>query len=161
MGVIVVLIWGTTALVGTHDIQRGQATSTLDTSAVPSSAIRSDIETPAGVSPLRIAKIRLEAPSPEVIAAKSAVLKFQMSNRGSSKLTDIMFEVVIVEGSEREHPKAPHRVIAGPFTIRGKMALDPGYTADCEILLRNISPACSCAAKVRVLSFRSNGDSNH
>ena len=39
------------------------------------------------------------------------------------------------------------------------MVLDPGYTADYEILLRNISATCRCAANVRVLSFRSIGGS--
>ena len=120
--------------------------------------MRPDIENPATVSPLAIAKVRLDPPPPEE-KENAAVLKFQMSNGGSSTLTNIVFEVVIVEEREREHPNTRNRVIAGPFAIRGKTVLDPGYTADCEILLRNILPTCRCAAKVRVLSFRSIGGS--
>ena len=83
-----------------------------------------------------------------------------MSNVGSSTLADIVFEVSIVEEPQQEHFEIARRVLAGPFTIRGKIVLDPGYTADCEILLRNISPTCKCAANVHVLSFRLIADSS-
>ena len=155
---IVALTWGTTAFAGTHEIDSRQLKSQRDDRASPSAAIRPDLENPATVSPLGIAKVRLDPPPPEE-KENSAVLKFQMSNAGSSTLTNIVFEVVIVDEREREHPNTPNRVIAGPFAIRGKIVLDPGYMADFEILLRNISPTCSCAANVRVLSFRSIGDS--
>lgn len=151
---IVALTWSTTTFAGTHEMHRGQLKSQRDARAVPSTAVRPDIEEPAAASPLGIAKIRLDPPPPGE-KENSAVLKFQMSNRGSNTLSDIVFEVVFVEERERDHPDAPDRLVAGPFRIRGKIVLDPGYTADCEILLRNISPACSCAANVRVLSFRS------
>ena len=117
-----------------------------------------DVETAAKVSPLEIAKVRLDSPRPWEIE-NSAVLTFQMSNGSASTLTDILFEVAIVEEPQREHPDTPRRILAGPFAIRGKTVLDPGDTADFEILLRNISPTCRCAAKVRVLSYRSKGGS--
>ena len=155
---IVALTWGTTACAATREIHRGRLKSLPEAKAVPSAAVRPYKEEPAKASPLGIAKVRLDPPPPR--EENSAVLKFQMSNGGSNTLTDIVFEVVIVEEHEREqHPNTPNWVIAGPFVIRGKFVLNPGYTADCEILLRNISSNCSCAANVRVLSFRSIGDS--
>jgi hypothetical protein len=152
------LTWGTTPFASTHEIHRGQLKSQRDTTTVPSAAIRPDIDRTAKGSPLGIAKVRLDPPPPGE-KENSAVLKFQMSNVGSSTLTDIVFEVSIVEEPQHEHFDTARRVVAGPFAIRGKIVLDPGYTADCEILLRNMSPTCTCAAKVRVLSFRSIEDS--
>ena len=151
---IVALTSGTTACAATHEIHRGRLKSLPEAKTVPSAAVRPDTEVPAQASPLGIAKVRLDSPPPG--EENSAVLKFQLSNRGSNTLTDIVFEVVIVEEREREQrPNTPIRIIAGPFVIRGTFVLDPGYTADCELLLRNISSTCSCAANVRVLSFRS------
>ena len=144
---------------GTHEIHCRQLKSERDaTATVRSAPIRPDIEKPAQVSSLGIAKMRLDSPPPWE-NENSAVLKFQMSNDSSSAVTDIVFEVSIVEEPQREHRDMPARVLAGPFAIRGKIVLDPGYTVDSEILLRNISPTCSCVANVRVLSFRSIGHS--
>jgi hypothetical protein len=155
---IVALAWSTTAFAGTHEFHRGQRKSQRDATAVASAAIRLDSERPAKGSPLGIAKVRFDPPPPGE-KDSSAVLKFQMSNGSSSTLTDIVFEVSIVEELRRGHLDTPRRALAGPFAIRGTMVLDPGYTADCEILLRNMPPNCRCAAKVRILSFRSIEDS--
>ena len=155
---MVALAWGSTAFGDTHELHRGQRQSQRDATAVSPAAIQLDIERPAKGISLGIAKVRLDPPPPWE-NENSAVLKFQMSNGSSSTLTDIVFEVSIVEEPQHEHFDTARRVLAGPFTIRGKIVLDPGYTADCEILLRNISPTCRCAANVRVLSFRLIGDS--
>jgi hypothetical protein len=155
---MVALAWGTTAFADTHEIHRGQLKSRRDATAVRSAPLRSDIEQRAKVSPLGIAEVRLDSPPPWE-KENSAVLKFQMYNGSSGTLTDIVFEVSIVEELRRGHVDTPRRALAGPFAIRGAIVLDPGYTADCEILLRNMPPNCRCAAKVRVLSFRSIEDS--
>ena len=155
---IVVLAWSTTTVAGTHEFHRGLRNSQRDATAVPSAAIRHTIERTAEGSPVGIAKVRLDPPPPGE-KEHVAVLTFQMSNRSSSTLADIIFEVSIVEERRRGHLYTPRRVLAGPFAIRGTIVLDPGYTADFEILLRNISATCRCAANVRVLSFRSIGDS--
>jgi hypothetical protein len=151
------LTWGTTPFAMTHELHRGQLQSQRGAAAAPSPAIRPDIDRTAKGSPIGIANVRLDPPPPGE-KENSAVLKFQMSNAGSSTLADIVFEVSIVEKPQHEHFDTVRRVLAGPFTIRGKVVLDPGYTADCEILLRNISPTCKCAANVHVLSFRLIGD---
>ena len=156
---IVTLIWGTTAFAGMDEISRGQLKSKGDAIPVRSAPIRPNIEKPAKLSAIRIAKIRVESPPPGENDENSAVLKFQISNTSSSTLTDIVFEVSILEEPQREDLDMARRILAGPFAIRGKIVLDAGYTADCEILLRNMSPTCECVADVRVLSFRSFGHS--
>lgn len=154
---IAALTSGTTSIASTHANQGRPTNSQRDVAAVSSKTSRPDIERAAEKSPLGIAGIRLDHAPPE--EANAAVLKFHMSNVGSTGLTDIVFEVSIVEEPRHEHVDTTRRVLAGPFVIRGKFVLDPGNTADCEILLRNMSPACRCAAKVRILSFRSTEES--
>ena len=154
---IVALAWITTAFAGAHEVPREQLKSNRDATGSP--PIRPDIKKSATLPSLGIAKIRLDPPEPGE-QENSAVLKFQLSNESSITLTDIVLEVSIVEEARRGQPETPGRVLAGPLAIRGKFVLDAGYTADCEILLRNISPMCRCAPKVRVLSFRSLEDSS-
>lgn len=154
---IVALAWTTTAFAGMHEVHREQLKSNRDATGSP--PFRRAIKKSATLPSLGIAKIRLDPPEPGV-QENSAVLKFQVSNESSSKLTDIVLEVSIVEEPRRGPLDTPRRVLAGPFAIRGKIVLDAGYTADCEILLRNISPTCRCAPKVRVVSFRSIRDSS-
>jgi hypothetical protein len=149
---IAVLTCGPTFFAITHANQRRQANSQRDAASVSSKALPPDIERDAEKSPLGIAEVWLDHAPPE--EGNAAVLKFHMSNAGSTGLTDIVFEVSIVEEPRHEQVDT-RRVLAGPFVIRGKFVLDPGNTADCEILLRNMSPTCGCAAKVRILSFRS------
>jgi hypothetical protein len=149
---IAALTWGMTSFASTHANQSRQANSQRDAAAVSSKALRPDIERATENSPLGITEIRLDHAPPE--EANAAVLKFRMSNVSSTGVTDIVFEVSIVEEPRHEHVDT-RRVLAGPFKIRGKFVLDPGNSADCEILLLNMSPACRCAAKVRILSFRS------
>jgi hypothetical protein len=151
---MVALAWGTTAFAASHELQRGRLKARRDATAVRSAPIRPDVERTAKGSPLGIARVRLDPPPPGE-RKNAAILKFRMSNRSSSTLADIVFEVSIVEERRRGHLDRPRRVLAGPFAITGTIVLDPGYTADYEILLRNISAPCRCAANVRVLSFRS------
>jgi hypothetical protein len=151
---IIVLAWVPRAVAVKDEIHPDQSTSKRDATAIRSAPIRPDIENPKEVSPIAIAKVRLDSPPPWE-NNNSAVLKFRMSNGSSSTLTDIVFEVEIVEDPQREHRDTPGRILVGPLAIRGKIVLEPGYTADCEILVRNMSPTCRCAPKVRVLSFRS------
>jgi hypothetical protein len=150
---VAALAWSTTAFGGTHEVHRRQQKPRRDARVIPSASIRPGIEGTEKRSPVGIAKVRLDPPPPWE-KENAAVLKFQMSNGSSSTLADIVFEVSIVE-ERRGQLETPRRVLAGPFAIRGTSVLDPGYTADYEILLRNISTPCGCAANVRVLSFRS------
>lgn len=154
---VVTLSWGTTVFASTHGIHHERSTPQQDATAVASKTRQRSIERSVEGSPVDIAAVRLGFPPPG--EENAALLKFRMSNVHSTRLTDIVFEVSIVEEPHHEHVDITRRVVGGPFVIRGKFVLDPGDTADCEILLRNMSPTCRCAAKVRVLSFRSIDDS--
>ena len=104
--------------------------------------------------PLRVSNLRIEDTSPGE-EKPSAVLKFQMLNKGTTKITAIVFVISIVQKPEREQLNDRPRVLAGPFTIRGDIVLEPGYTADYEMLLRTLSHNCRCTATVSVVSVRS------
>ena len=73
-------------------------------------------------------KLQFDPPPPRE-KENSAILKFHMSNGSSSTLTDIVFEVSIVEELRCRHLDTRRRVFAGPFAIRGTIVLDHGYTA--------------------------------
>jgi hypothetical protein len=103
---------------------------------------------------LRIENIRLE-PARGTEAASAALLKFEMFNASASRLTDVVLEVSILEAPRSNHASARPRLVAGPFTIRGNVTRDSGYTLNYEILLRNLSPHCHCLGKVDVLAVRS------
>jgi hypothetical protein len=128
--------------------------SKQETTCADTASVRRDSEEKKG-SPLRIANVRIEA-APPVESRPSAVLKFRASNGSSNRISDIVFEIAIVERSERDdvESRSP-RTLAGPFTIRGKVVLEPGYTADYEMLVPNLSRDCRCAAKIQVVSVRS------
>jgi hypothetical protein len=107
-------------------------------------------------SDLKIAKIRLEStPSDET----SAVLRFDMSNAGSHTVTDVIFQISLVEDVRRGATEVPERVVAGPFIIEAKFDLEPADTAEYEALLRNLPADCRCAPQIRVLAVRFFADS--
>jgi hypothetical protein len=49
----------------------------------------------------------------------------------------------------------PPRIVLRPFTIRGRITLDPGFKLNCDILLRHLSTECNCIGQVSVVSLRS------
>ncbi len=84
----------------------------------------------------------------------SVVLKFEAVNVGLTRLTDWVLEISIVEKTFEEE-RVPLRTLLRPFSIRGRVTLDPGYKLQCDILLRHLSTDCNCIGKVSVVSFRS------
>ena len=149
---VVVLACSTTLFADTREV-RPQQKPESEAQVGPQAPFRSAAEGTVESPPVEIAKIRLDPPPPGE-TENAAVLRFRMSNGSASTLADIVFEVSIVE-DRRGRLDTPRRTLAGPFAIRGTTVLDPGYTAEYEILLRNISTPCQCRANVRVLSFRS------
>jgi hypothetical protein len=112
----------------------------------------------APASPLRIGNVRLEA-APAAEPAPSTVLKFEMLNQGLQRLTDVLLEIVIVEKQDLDHDDVGlPRLVVGPFTIRGSVTIESGYTVNYELLLRNLSSDCGCVATVSVVSARALSD---
>jgi hypothetical protein len=124
-----------------HQEKRGEQL-TVDRGALVDNAAR---------LPLRVQRVRLE-PAPPMNASPGTVLKFDLLNASVNRLADLVLQIAIVEKSE---PFAPRRILVGPFTIRGEVVLEAGYSLTYEMLLRNFSSDCHCLPNVEVVSVRS------
>jgi hypothetical protein len=82
------------------------------------------------------------------------VLKFHISNDGSAAMEEMVLAISIIQRRTPAVSSAPPRILAGPFVLRADVVLQPGYTTDYEIVLRNISLDCGCKAQVRVIFAR-------
>jgi hypothetical protein len=102
---------------------------------------------------LAIHRVRLEPSATE--ASPAAVLRFDATNEGSDRLTDIVLEGAIEAKPDSSDEPRSRRLIAGPFTIQVAAILEAGYTIEYEVLLRNLSLECRCIPTVRVVSVRS------
>jgi len=103
---------------------------------------------------LRVRNIRL-VPADPIGDVPSLNVKFEVRNESTAPLTEIVVEVRVVDrlsadGSDQDPPAT----IAGPFTIRGRAILDPGFSMNYEMRLRNLTPDCGCRANVSVNSAR-------
>ena len=112
---------------------------------------RATVEPPTPTSMVTIKNVRLRS-APATEPAPSAILEFDILNQAGMTVTDLVFEVSIAQKPEPDHAPGPKHVVAGPFTIKGTIDLDAGYTIAYEVLLRNLSSDCSCAPEVHVVS---------
>ena len=100
---------------------------------------------------LRISNVRFEAPPPDA-PWPSKLLKFDMSNDGAVRMTDVSIEVTVRETVSAIDGINEMRLLVGPFTIRGHVTIEAGYTFNYNLLLRNLAPDCQCLAVVNVVS---------
>jgi hypothetical protein len=112
------------------------------------------VTAPTARSPLKIEHVRFE-PGPLTETAPSTTVKLDMVNESAHGLTDLVVRLWIEEAVPPNSSIVPRRTLAGPYTLRGKVVLEPGHTINYEMLLRNLSPDCACVVKVDVLSVRS------
>ena len=103
--------------------------------------------------PLRIENVRLVS-APAETPQPSVVLKFDVFNDTTQRLTDVIMRVSFVEKRQEDIDTASPRVIVGPVTVRVGEILRAGYIISYEMLFRNLSPECNCAPRVEVLSAR-------
>ena len=108
---------------------------------------------PQIAAPVRVENVRLEV-APPTEAVPSTILKFDVTNASSKRLTDLLLEISITEKSS-DPVLAPRRTLVRPFKVRGNVVLESGYTINYEMLLRQFSSDCECVANVDVLSVRS------
>lgn len=106
-----------------------------------------------------VENVRLEA-APAAEAVPSAVLKFDVFNTSSKRQTDLLLEISITEKPASDPLLAPRRIMVQPFTIRGNVVLEAGFTINYEMILRHFSTDCDCVATVDVLSVRALPDSD-
>lgn len=103
---------------------------------------------------LRISRVRMHDTKPGEIKP-SVKVTFHTSNDSSDTLEQVVFAIAIVERlTAAAAPGVPPRTVAGPFIFRADAVLEPGYTTDFEVVLRDISIDCGCIPQIRVLSVR-------
>ena len=101
---------------------------------------------------VRFVRAPAEAPQPSV------VLKFDVFNDTTQRLTDVVMRVSFVEKRQDNVDTASPRVIVGPVTIRVGEILRAGYILSYEMLFRNLSRKCNCAPRIEILSARLTAD---
>ena len=138
----------------------GRAYSETATSKVVSQPIVSNRDLPrvVAVKPppseplLQIENLRLESAPPKA-PQPSVLLKFDILNDTSLRLTDVVMRVSFLE-KRADDVDAPRRVIVGPVTVRVGETVRAGYVLSYEMLFRNLSSDCDCAPRVEILSAR-------
>jgi hypothetical protein len=113
------------------------------------------VHLPSGnvASALKIQNVRLDS-SAAAAPAPSAILRFDVVNESSNRVTDFVLEISILEKPRATGAPIRPRVLVRPFTIQGAVVLESGYTMNYEMVLRNLSSDCSCRVIVEVLSAR-------
>jgi hypothetical protein len=105
-------------------------------------------------TPLRLVAIenaRVE-PAPVTESVPSALLKFDVLNKGLTMVREPTLRISVVEKPDPHAVLSQRRVLIPPFVVRGiNITLDAGQTFSYEMLLRNFSSDCNCVPYVEVL----------
>jgi len=110
------------------------------------------VKSSVNASLLEIENPRLETAPPNA-PQPSSLLKFDVLNKSSLRLTDLVMRISFVE-KRPDSLDAPVRVLIGPVTFRVEDILQSGFVLSYEILFRNLSSDCDCSPTVEVLSAR-------
>jgi hypothetical protein len=139
---------------GTHEtLRRSRVEADRNSTPVHDPLDRPNVRVFQPVSSIQVENVRLEA-APAEQAPASAVLKFEVLNVSSQRLTDVLLEISVTEKPKSDYGRARARALVRPFVISGNVVLESGYTINYELLLRNLSSNCSCVANVTVRSVR-------
>ena len=112
------------------------------------------VATPLNDRPLlQIENLRLDSP-PSEVAQPAALLKFDVLNETSLRLTDVLVRVSFLEDQGLDTAGLPARVLVGPVTVRVKAVLQAESVVSYEMLFRNLSSDCGCSPRVVILSAR-------
>jgi hypothetical protein len=113
---------------------------------------RQDCATAAAAT-VHIRNVRLELVA-TVPTGSSASLKFTMRNQGSRSVSDVALRVSVA-GTDVEMDSDPSlAIVAGPYVIRSKSVLLPGYSVDFDVGLGSIGSECACIGKVEIIAAR-------
>jgi hypothetical protein len=107
----------------------------------------------AELSALSVRNVRLELGS-DAAGVDAAHLIFDLRNTGTRSVTDLEVSVFILSIGDSAAAGSSEDVVAGPYTIRSKIVLGPGFNAKLDLFLSNLPPSCTCIPIVRVLSTR-------
>lgn len=128
---------------------QSQASDTIEDRVIGSALHRSSV---AHDVPIRVQNVRIE-PAPRMEGMPSANVKFDIVNEGSNSFTDVVVEISVVKKATLTiGGDTTPVVLAGPFKIRGDVALEPGFSISYEIRLRNLSTECGCVPNVKLVS---------
>jgi hypothetical protein len=109
-----------------------------------------DVSSASALQPLRIRNAKLQ---PMVRARanepRATLLKFDLINRGVTTVDEVTFRLSVQERPTQADSE-PH-VRVRPFIVHGRFALEPGYTANVEMLLRNFDGDCDCVPKIEIV----------
>jgi len=136
--------------------QQGNAASVNTSRESPTPTPPSDAASDRGF-PVRVSNVRMEH-STDGIGAPTTIVKFHTSNDGTVAIEHVVFAISIVVQPASRSSGARPRVLAGPFVVRAHVGLEPGFTADYEIGLRDVSAACGCTPDVRIVSVLPHDD---
>lgn len=101
---------------------------------------------------VKVQNIRL-VPASDDDKLPFATLAFDMLNDGTTRVTNIVLAISVTESRPSEQVEPSEHVVVGPFTIREKVVLQPGYSMEYELRLRNLAATnCSCKGRVEVVS---------
>jgi hypothetical protein len=107
---------------------------------------------PLSLRSLAIENARVE-PAPVTEGAPSALLKFDLLNKGLTMVREPTLRISVVEKPDPHTVLSQRRVLVPPFVVRGiNITLEAGQTFSYEMLLRNFSSDCNCVPYVEVLS---------
>jgi hypothetical protein len=109
--------------------------------------------TTAAVAAVHIQNVRFELVA-TVPTSSSALLKFTMLNQGSRSVADVVLRVSLVGTDVEMDSGHSHAIVAGPYVIRSKSVLLPGYSVDFDHGLGSIGSDCGCIGKVEVVAAR-------
>lgn len=133
---------------------RSPVSDTSDDRVIGSAVHRSSL---AHDVPIRVRNVRI-GPAPRMKGMPSANVKFDIVNEGSKSVTDVVVEISVVTketlpiGGDTEPV-----VLAGPFKMRGDVALEPCFSISYEMRLRNLSTESGCVPHVEVVSVHRAG----
>ena len=123
------------------------------TPSKPDPTTETNVRRLAGEAWLRVDNLRVE-PAPKEAPDSSALLKFDMLNESTLRLSDVVVRVSFFEEQAKDTEAPPGRAVVGPVTVRVHETIEAGYVLGIEMLFRNLPSDCDCAPRVDVLSAR-------
>jgi hypothetical protein len=80
---------------------------------------------------LQVENLRLDSAPPEA-PQPSAILKFDLLNDASVRLTDVVMKISFLQKRQLSAPDMPARVMVGPVTVRVREILQAGFALSYE-----------------------------
>jgi hypothetical protein len=133
------------SLMHAHGPESAQRVNVEATEQAPDARLPEDHAT--DLAALSVQNVRLES-APPIEDSPSVTLKFDVHNEGTATFADLVLTASLVDRSGEDPTAEEPDTIAGPFVIRVKTVLMPGFTFSYKARLRNISVECHCSPRI-------------